>query len=109
TYNYPGLVGMNESMKIFNRVGIGNIARSIRKLNDLILERIDRKRFTIVTPENRAGIVTVRPAGAVKELKRRLDEKNIVVSERMGCIRISPHFYNTTDEIEELLKILNSY
>ncbi|HID32896.1 MAG TPA: aminotransferase class V-fold PLP-dependent enzyme [bacterium (Candidatus Stahlbacteria)] len=108
TYNYPGLVGMNESMKMFNRIGIGNIASSIRKLCDFILEGIDRNKFTIITPKNRAGIVTVRPACDVKELKRLLDEKNIVVSERMGCLRISPHFYNTEVEIEELLEILNS-
>ncbi|GAI44181.1 unnamed protein product [marine sediment metagenome] len=32
-----------------------------------------------------------------------LIKKKIIVSLRSGWIRVSPHFYNTDDEIKELL------
>lgn len=107
TYNYPGLHGMKESLRLLNSVGIKNISRTIKDLTDLIIDQVDKNRFEIITPANRAGIVTLRPEGDVKEIKRTLDEEGIIVSERMGCLRISPHFYNIRAEIEKLLEVLN--
>ena len=38
--------------------------------------------------------------------KNLLDEHNIVIAARRGFLRISPHFYNTEDEIARLLELL---
>jgi selenocysteine lyase/cysteine desulfurase len=38
----------------------------------------------------------------------RLLKNEIVVSVRSGGLRISPHFYNTADEIDKLISELNA-
>ncbi|HUH11600.1 MAG TPA: aminotransferase class V-fold PLP-dependent enzyme, partial [Longimicrobiales bacterium] len=53
-------------------------------------------------PERRSAIVMVAeadPAGAVA----RLAERGIVVDWRPGFVRVSPHFYNTEDEVDRVL------
>ncbi len=53
-------------------------------------------------PEQRSAIVMVAiedPAAAVAHMARR----HIVVDSRPGHVRVSPHFYNTEDEIDRVL------
>lgn len=53
--------------------------------------------------ETRSAIVLVRhpdPGDAVV----RLAERGIIVDSRPGVVRVSPHFYNTVDEVEEFVE-----
>jgi selenocysteine lyase/cysteine desulfurase len=43
------------------------------------------------------------------DLAEFLSRNNIVVSPRPGTIRISPHGYNTTDEIDKFIEVLKTY
>ena len=61
--------------------------------------------FSLLTPANpdqRAGIVTFQHEQA-DDICSILKSEKIIVSSRSGYIRISPHFYNTFDEIEKTL------
>ena len=40
---------------------------------------------------------------------KKLQEKGIVVSARMNGVRVSPHFYNTEEELERLIEELESF
>ena len=40
-----------------------------------------------------------RARGAVA----RLAKEGIIVDDRPGCVRVSPHFYNTPEEVEALV------
>ena len=42
------------------------------------------------------------PVGAV----RRLAERDIIVDSRPGYVRVSPHFYNTHDEVDRFVDVL---
>jgi selenocysteine lyase/cysteine desulfurase len=42
------------------------------------------------------------PAGAV----RRLAERGIIVDHRPGFVRVSPHFYNTPEEVDRCVDVL---
>lgn len=56
-------------------------------------------------PASRSAVITVRhpdPAPAVAYLARR----GIIVDNRPGVVRASPHFYNTADEINAFLEAL---
>ena len=73
-----------------------------------------RKRFIamdykIVTPFEppQSGILTVRPPRNAKDVFDRLRKADIVVSLRSNCLRFSPHFYNTEEEIEEIFKVIS--
>ena len=57
------------------------------------------------SPEARSAIVPVRhpaPADAVKQLA----DRGIIVDSRPGIVRASPHFYNTTDEVDAFVEAL---
>ena len=108
TRNLIGIVGLSESISILLEYGLEKIEKRIRKLNTLLLEGLKRKKFEIITPENRmAGIVTGRTKSALAEsVYKKLKENNIIISLRNNALRFSPHFYNTEEEIEKVLEII---
>ena len=62
----------------------------------------------LVTPperERRAGIVAVAPRDPVAASER-LTRAGVIHSLREGAIRLSPHFYNTEEEIDAALALL---
>lgn len=62
---------------------------------------------TPINEEKRHAIINIK----TKDMERTLNEltKNgIIVSHRMSGIRVSPHFYNTRDEIDKFLEILKA-
>jgi selenocysteine lyase/cysteine desulfurase len=52
-----------------------------------------------------SGILCVSPP-EVKEVHRRLKASRIVCSLREGAIRLSPHCYNTLEEMERVAQTL---
>jgi kynureninase len=45
------------------------------------------------------------PSGAV----RHLAERDVIVDHRPGFVRVSPHFYNTEDEVDRFLELMAAY
>jgi selenocysteine lyase/cysteine desulfurase len=118
TANYPGAIGLAASLNlIVHQLGQDHTAAHIRSLTDRLLSGLDNLPVTVVTPrelKNRSGIVTFS-AGTAKQnvaLMNRLLEKKILVSVRytsnVGGIRVSCHFYNSTEDIDRLLEELKS-
>ncbi len=110
TKNFIGICGFKECMKVFLDGGIDNIEQRVLYLTEIILEKAREWGFEILTPTNkkmRSGIVTIRPRNAnVMKTYEKLRANNIIVSLREGWFRISPHFYNTESEINQMFKIL---
>ncbi len=52
--------------------------------------------------ENIAGIVSFK-SNKSEKIFNHLAEKNIICSERLGYIRLSPHFYNTKSDIDKVV------
>jgi len=73
------------------------------RLVERLITGLQELGYEVVTPlERRAGIVVFRhrdPYG----LAERLAGEGFVVSPRPGRIRVSPHFYNTLEEVELFL------
>ena len=53
-----------------------------------------------------AGIVSLLAPGDLRQIVRRCREAGIVINQRAGRLRVSPHCYNTQAEIEQLVEIL---
>ncbi len=105
TLNVAGIIGLNESVGLLLKAGIAPIARHLESLTGVCIERIKKEPVELLTsdvPSERAGIVTFRPRDA-KAIFEKLKEANVIVSLREGCIRLSPHFYNTREEVEAAL------
>jgi selenocysteine lyase/cysteine desulfurase len=80
----------------------------ILKVTEHLIDGLKRKGRRILTPllsDRRSGIVVFEdadPRGTFEKLK----SLNITVASRVKAIRVSPHYYNTEDEIDKLLAAL---
>jgi len=101
-------VGASVALRILLNVGIPNIEKRILTLTDHLIDRLRQKKLTLQTPlepEHRSGIVNFlidKPKEKVEKLKK----KGIVVSARSHGIRVSPHFYNTEEEIDKFVEAI---
>jgi len=65
-------------------------------------------KIDVLTPENaRAGIVSFRHENGAK-IEKQMVEKGIYFAYRDGFVRIAPHFYNTKEDIDVMLKALKA-
>ncbi len=80
----------------------------ILKVTDHLIDGLKKKGRKILTPlqsERRSGIVVFEdedPQATFNKLK----SLNITVASRVKAIRVSPHYYNTEEEIDKLLAAL---
>lgn len=112
--NMLGIHGLEASLSLLEAVGIPEIDKSLTlKINKLCeeLEKIDNIR--VLTPENprrRAGIVTFRYRDASPAaLFAHLQDRGVQCAQRGGGIRLSPHFYTPTPQIEAVLRMIAAY
>jgi selenocysteine lyase/cysteine desulfurase len=102
--SYISLVGAREALKLLLSVGISNIERRILGLTDHLIDSIKDMNLDLQTPEEKAcrsGIVNFRVENP-RQVTEELGRKGIIVSARSNGIRVSPHFYNTEEEIDAL-------
>jgi selenocysteine lyase/cysteine desulfurase len=109
TLPYQDFVGLNASLDLFLEVGLDEVYSRIERLAELIVRwALGRTDVRLVTPaerERRAGIVAVAPRDPAAASER-LTDAGVIHSLREGAIRLSPHFYNTEDEIDRALALL---
>ena len=101
---YAGVAGI----ELMQEIGIEETRLHVLGLHERLYEGIEDLGGTIVTPadpEKRGALVCVRSSDAA-ELVRRLAVDRIVTSSRDGNLRISPHCYNTLEDIEAVLAAL---
>lgn len=95
--------------EIVDEVGMVRIHSQNVALTERLVERCTAAGFSLRVsdrPETRSAIVLVRhedPAAAVAHLA----EQGIIVDNRPGVVRASPHFYNTLDEVDEFVEALS--
>jgi len=104
--SFISLVGATEALKMVLDIGVENIERRILKLTDHLIDAVKGLGLKLQTPEElqcRSGIVNFK-IDKPQEVAEKLKNKGIVVSARSHGIRVSPHFYNTEEEIDKLIE-----
>ncbi|MEM3725801.1 MAG: aminotransferase class V-fold PLP-dependent enzyme [Candidatus Bathyarchaeia archaeon] len=104
--SFISFVGAKEALKMLLNFGIENVERRIINLTDHLIEAVKGLGLELQTPEEkpfRSGIVNFK-IDKPQETARRLAEKGIIVSARAHGIRVSPHFYNTEEEIDKFVE-----
>ncbi len=104
--SFISFVGAKEAMKLLIGFGVESVTKRIMKLTSHLIDTIKDLGLELQTPEEqqyRSGIVNFK-IRKPQEVALRLGAKGIVVSARDHGIRVSPHFYNTEEEIETLTK-----
>lgn len=96
----PSIFTSNAAVKDQLALGPKRIAARNRDLTNDLVERLESRGHTLrIHPDaaQRSAIVMVQRKDAAKDVAR-LAKKGLIVDDRPGCVRISPHFYNTPDE-----------
>jgi selenocysteine lyase/cysteine desulfurase len=112
TLNVGGIHALGASLELLLGVGIDAIGRRIFELTEDLCERARSAGMQIFSSRQqaeRSGIVSlVPPTGSdAAALKKRCRDEGIVINLRGGRLRVSPHCYNSTDEIERLVQVLH--
>jgi len=106
TPSIPAYYAALPDLEIIAEVGVDRIRAKSRRMTARLLELADRSGLPSVSardPARLAGTVAVNPPDAL-HVSRALKARDFVVDYRPGVgIRVSPHFYNTMDEIERLM------
>jgi selenocysteine lyase/cysteine desulfurase len=109
--NIVGLLGMAAAIELLLLVGLDQIEARILALTEYLINGLQARGCTITTPiahrRERSGIVCFRH-GVMDSaaLAEHLHDMGVVICLRGDVIRVSPHFYNTEDELERLLDAL---
>lgn len=109
-----GLAGLNAAMELLTEVGVENIATRLLHLRSLLVPALREKGWSVLhadaPPRHASGIISFyRPGADLPALREKLLAAGIETSlrtDRAGqhYIRLSPHFYNTDEEIHRLLE-----
>lgn len=103
-------IGLEQSASLLLEVGASEVWNRIESLTARIEERARELGLRIISPrgENeRSGIVALeRPGTNPKQWLPKLQERGIYVAARRNWLRLSPHFYNQSEQVDELFAAL---
>ncbi|HAS55609.1 MAG: hypothetical protein A2X56_12615 [Nitrospirae bacterium GWC2_57_13] len=101
--NVMGIVGLGAALELLGEAGMERIEQQVLDLGELIISEAEQRGLELRSPRDRAsrgGIVSF--TGEFDPLKVRdgLRAQGIMVNVRGGALRVSPHFYNTKEDIQ---------
>jgi kynureninase len=109
TPSIPALYSALPGLQIVAEVGIETIARESRRRTEWMIEYALERGWQVNTPRNvdeRGGSVMIGVDDGPAMVER-LGERKVFVDCRPGVgLRISPHFFNTDEEVHEAMGIL---
>jgi selenocysteine lyase/cysteine desulfurase len=111
--NKIGLASLGASLGLIEEVGIERIEAHDRALAEQLYSGLQRKPgVQIVSSDDPAhrSAVTVFTTGSKEKdaaLVEHLEAQGIIVALRPLGVRVSPHFYNTEDDVARLLAAVN--
>jgi len=108
TLNFPGITALNASLSFHKEFGFTEMEKRVLDHTAYLISRFKTQGVKVVTPEvasERAGIVSVEIEHP-EEVLQRLLKKRIIVAVRGGKLRLSPHFYNTEDELRTAMNAI---
>ena len=114
TANFFNFVPWKASIDYLLGLGLDHVDRHNQLLVDQLIDGLDQKRFSRISPylkNERTNIIVFSHLDASQNFRlyEFLKEKGFYLALWKNKLRISPHIYNTQQEIEGLLTVLNNY
>jgi kynureninase len=107
TPHIPALEACRPGLKIISEVGVERIRQKSKRQTAKLIELADQHGWRVNTPrdpEQRGGTVSIDMPDS-QEVSRELLRRDILVDWRpQAGIRMSPHFYNTDEEIDTAIR-----
>ncbi len=114
TRNYLGMAAFNASLQLIEKIGMERIEARIHELTEYLVHEAERRGCRIESPRGPgewSGIVLFAPpAGgpSAADLVAAMHGERITINAREGCIHMGVHFYNTHEEIDRVLKVVDT-
>jgi cysteine desulfurase / selenocysteine lyase len=111
--NVAGIMGLGASLAWMLEIGIDAISQRVLELTDHLCRKVQESGRLKVFSSRAAGeasaiVSIVGPEGQdLPSLVARCRGQGIVINQRGGRLRVSPHFYNTTEELDKLVLCLS--
>jgi selenocysteine lyase/cysteine desulfurase len=109
TLPYQDFYGMTVSVGMLCDLGVRDVVEHTRALHEPVLEWAAANGVRVASPQDdahRSAIICLAPERAA-EAYHAIKRAHIVCSLREGAIRLSPHCYNTVEEMERVLDVLD--
>jgi len=111
SHNIAGFLGLKASMEMLLEIGIERVFDRIKLLTDRLIQGVELKGYRVVSPRDIghwSGVVSFVSEKLNHEDIFRALRKNhrVEIAVREGRLRVSAHFYNTTEQIDRLIDLL---
>ena len=111
SHNVPGLLSLQASVDLLRDVGVEAVSHRIKDLTDRLILGLMTKGYQVISPRKElewSGIVSFTSSKhnhdqIVVALRK---QQNTEIAAREGRLRVSPHFYNTNEQIDRLIEAL---
>jgi selenocysteine lyase/cysteine desulfurase len=106
-YSMNSYVAVENSLKMLLDHGMALIERYVKSLGTRLINGLMEDGYELQTPvdEGKRIFVNFKVPG-FKEVGKKLADSGVSVSPRVGGLRLSPHFYNTMEEVDVFLEKL---
>lgn len=105
--NIPGITAFGASLELLLSLGITEVEKRVISLTDYLCERAASQGWRVFSsrePTEKSGIVSlIHPSHPASEVMKRCRSAGVIVNNRAERVRVSPHAYNTEDEINRFL------
>ena len=109
SYNVPGITALGASLELLLDAGAENLERRVTELTDYLCDRAASAGLEVFSSRasgEKSGIVSLTKAGVSPDaIMRACRAAGVIVNSRAGRVRVSPHAYNTEDELERFLNV----
>ncbi len=116
SWNIPGVLGLGASIDLLLDIGIDNVWARVDALTCRLCEGLAGKGYEVFSPrtdpDERSGIVIFSAPERLggpdshRKIVHELGQHKIVIALREGRLRVSPHFYNTAEQIDRLIEAM---
>jgi selenocysteine lyase/cysteine desulfurase len=108
--NTAGVLGLGAAIELILRVGLEKIEGYLLELGDYLCQRLAERGYRVISSrragEKSAIVCCQHDRHSAEDLCRKLDQQRIITTPRLGRLRVSPHFYNVREEIDQLIEAL---
>jgi selenocysteine lyase/cysteine desulfurase len=110
--NVGGVLALGASLDWLLRIGIERVSERVLALTDHLCERAAREGLTVFSSRregDRSGIVSLEPPADPRQVVTHCRQNGVVINRRAGRLRVSPHCYNTTEELDRAVELLRHF
>jgi len=110
TANFNDWVYFEAALEFLQDIGFFAVRERIFELSAYLSRKLTRIGFKVLSdqfPDYPTGIVVCeKPGVRADKIVEHLKKNNIIVAERLGRVRFSPHVYISPEQLDEVIQVL---